>query len=105
MIGGSVNIITPEEVNDLQRLLEDAVSQEQSLTSGASTPWEEKRPLSWSDFHTLLICYCAHRGWELLSDGPGDLSLAIFAHGDKATGEAEALQGRLPFAEEDALPF
>jgi hypothetical protein len=100
-----MKLITPEEVGDLQQLLEDAVLQEQSPISEESAPWEKNRPLSWSEFHSLLSLYCEHRGWELLSDGPGDLSLAVFAHEDQATNGAEALQGRLAFGEEEALPF
>jgi hypothetical protein len=102
-----MELMTPEEANVwLERFISDGEWPEQLPNSQNSVPQEKKQLLSWSEFHSLMGRYCEYRGWQILSDGPGDFSLAIFAtREDPATDRTEALQERLPFEEEDALPF
>jgi hypothetical protein len=97
--------ITPEATNILLQLFESDNPPEQSPTSENSVAWQGKCPLSWSDFRAILLSYCHARHWEITFGEENDMSLAIFANEDQATNGTEDFQGRLPFAEEDALPF
>jgi hypothetical protein len=103
-----MNTITTEEIEKankvIRQFMPDDDSQEQFLPSEDYGFWEQTTPLSWSDFLSILTRYCEYRGWELVSDGPGDFSLMIFAHQDQALQEAAAQQEPLPF-DEEPLPF
>jgi hypothetical protein len=73
-------------------------------------PWEEKQPLSWPDFLSILEAYCHSRQWEILFDSVSDFSLAIFAREEQVTNGTtlsnESIQQPLPFEEDaDDLPF
>jgi hypothetical protein len=102
-----MKLMTPEEANAwLERLISDADWPEFSAKAKESTPGQEKQPLSWSDFLAIMVRYCNARHWKIIIGEEGDMSLAIFAHEDHTTDEAEARQGRLPYAEEEeTLPF